>query len=74
MTAEQIWQVHHATPFRPFTIHLTDGRAFTVNHPEFMMIMPGRRTIVVAVSDDAAEIIDVMLVTSLTTGNGSQAA
>ena len=37
-----------------------------------MMLSPGGRTVVLAVSDEAFEIIDLLLVTSLTTGNGSQ--
>jgi hypothetical protein len=72
MTTEQVRRAHQAAPFKPFTIHLADGRTFTVHHPELMMLSPGGRTVVLAVSDEAFEIIDLLLVTSLTTGNGSQ--
>jgi len=34
-TANQIREVVRAQPFRPFIIHLADGRTFDVPHPEF---------------------------------------
>lgn len=63
--AEEIRRARQATPFRPFTIHLADGRAFEVPHPEFAWITPTGRTIAVA-EEDGVELIDGMLVTSLT--------
>jgi hypothetical protein len=72
MTTEQIRQNHQAAPFHPFTIHLADGRLFEVPHPEFLWIHPGGRLIWVAVNSGAAEVIDLRLVTSLTTHNGTQ--
>ena len=71
MTTEQVRRAQHTAPFKPFTIHLADGRTFSVQRPELMLISPGGRTVVLAVSDEAFEIIDLFLVTSLTTGNGS---
>jgi len=70
MTAEQIRQAQQAAPFRPFTIHLADGRAFPVDHPELVLLSRGGRTLALAVGQEAFEIIDVFLVTSLTTANG----
>jgi hypothetical protein len=52
-------------PFRPFDIHLADGRRFPIHHPEFLAINPTGRTIIVADLDAGYEIIDPMLVTSL---------
>jgi len=72
MTIDQIRRFHSAKPFMPFTLHLTDGREFRVKHPEFMMQLPGGRTIHVATGDESFEVIDVLLVTSIESGNGKK--
>ena len=70
MTADQVRAAHRAQPFQPFEINLADGRSFRVTHPEAMLQTPGGRTICVAVGDEVVEWIDLLLVTSLTKGNG----
>ena len=70
MTIEQIRKLHKAQPFRPFRVHLADGRTFDVPHSEFLYSTPSGRTIIVADSDDSVEIIDLLLVTSLELVNG----
>jgi hypothetical protein len=44
MTVEQLWK---ADPFRPFKIHLADGRDIAVNHRDFLMPSPSGRKIIV---------------------------
>jgi hypothetical protein len=70
MTIEQLDKLHQARPFRPFTIHLADGTRHRVVSPEFLSRTPGGRTIVVNAGRDAVTIIDLLLVTKLTLGNG----
>jgi hypothetical protein len=65
MTIEQLRNLHHAQPFRPFTIHLADGRNLEVPHPDFLSYSPSGRTIVVHHADDTFSILDVLLVTEL---------
>jgi hypothetical protein len=75
MTIEKIREFYDAQPFRPFTIHLADGRAIPVRHRDFMMAAPSGRTIVVQQPDDSLNIIDLLLVTDLEVGgraNGSR--
>lgn len=75
MTIEQVRRLYEAQPFRPFTIHLADGRQIPVLHPEFVMSLPSGRTIVVCQPDDSLNIIDLLLVTDLEVRparNGSQ--
>ena len=74
MTTEQLKKVHDARPFRPFRVHLADGRAFQVRHPEMLAYSPTGRTFVVySGRGDEMEIIDLLLVTSIETGrNGSR--
>ena len=64
MTTEQLDSLHRAEPFKPFSIYLGDGRKIHVGHPELLMHPAGTRTFVVW-SDNAFEIIDRLLVTSL---------
>jgi hypothetical protein len=65
MPIEQVRAVYTAQPFRPFVMHLADGRAISVNHREFVMTVPSGRTVVVAQPDDTLNIIDLLLVTDL---------
>jgi hypothetical protein len=65
MTIEQLRDLYRARPFRPFVIHLADGRQVPVNHPEFIMTVPSGRTILVVQPDDRVNIIDLLLVTDL---------
>jgi len=71
MTSDRIKELYAARPFRPFTLHLADGSSTRVVSPEFMMLTPGGRTLVVSQEDDALDIIDLLLVTKVSVGNGS---
>jgi hypothetical protein len=77
MTIEQIRAAYTAKPFRPFVIHLADGREVPVQYPEFMLTVPSGRTIIVCQPDDSLNIIDLLLVTDLeikasTNGSGKR--
>jgi hypothetical protein len=65
MTVEQLRSVHHAVPFRPFTIHMGDGRAFLVRHPDFISRSPTGRTVIVHHDDEGFSVLDLLLVTEL---------
>lgn len=65
MTIEQLHAAYHARPFRPFVMHLADGREIAVHSPEYMMTVPSGRTVVIAQPDDTVNIIDLLLVTDL---------
>jgi len=68
MTATAINNFIRAQPFKPFTMHLSDGRAIPVKHHDFILLSPAGRTAHVYVSDEDFEIVDVLLVLSLTPG------
>ena len=40
MTIEQLRKFYDAQPFKPFVMHLADGRAIPVMHREFMASAP----------------------------------
>jgi hypothetical protein len=65
MTIEQLRAVYDSKPFRPFVLHLADGRSISVRHREFIMSVPSGRTIVICQPDDSLSIIDLPLVTEL---------
>ncbi len=65
MTAEQLRAMRETHPFRPFTIHLADGRSLTVPHRDFVSQSPGGRTIIVYRSDESFSVVDPLLVTEL---------
>lgn len=65
MTRDQIIQSLNAEPFRPFVIKTTGGRKFRVDHPELMVLSPGGRTAYIFVSEDAAAIVDVLMIESI---------
>jgi hypothetical protein len=65
-------ELYLARPFRPFTLHLADGAKARVRSPEFMMLTPGGRTVVVSQdtgNGDALDIIDLLLVTKVSVGS-----
>jgi hypothetical protein len=68
MTIEQLRAVHMVQPFRPFTIHLADGRSLFVSHREFLSQSQSGRTAIVSTPDDSHGIVDLLLVTSLVVG------
>jgi hypothetical protein len=53
MTVEQLHNAYSAQPFRPFVIHLADGREVPVQSREFIMAAPSGRTIAVYQPGDA---------------------
>jgi hypothetical protein len=65
MTAKQLRALRETHPFRPFTIHLADGRSMTVPHRDFVSQSPGGRTIIVYCSDESFSVVDLLLVTEL---------
>ena len=40
MNADQLRQLRNKIPFKPFTIHMTDGTKFPIKDPEDLFIHP----------------------------------
>ena len=75
MTTDEIRKALRAEPFKPFTIHRTDGQRHEVVHPEFVIAPQRARTIVVYQPGDGYSHVDVRLITSLEFGGpGRQAS
>lgn len=68
MDPNAIREAVHAAPFRPFRLHLADGRVLTIPHPEFIWITPqGRRVFVARPEDDGTTIVEPLLIVTLET-------
>ncbi len=65
MRISEIRETLRKQPFRPFTIHLAEGREFPIDHVDFLLISRSERSIVVADLQGGYEIIDPVMVTSL---------
>jgi len=72
MTIEQLKRFEQARPFQPFRIHMANGRHLDVKYPEHFARTSGGRTLFIATGDEAFEIIDLLLVTSLEHLNGKR--
>jgi hypothetical protein len=65
MTIERIRELYYAQPFRPFVLHLADGREIPVVHQEFLMALPSGRTLYICQPDETVNIVDLLLVTDV---------
>ena len=54
MHADRIREAQKARPFHPYTLVLTDGRRLRVRRPEFVIVHPDNRTIVL-VNEETGE-------------------
>jgi hypothetical protein len=69
MTIQQLRAAHQAKPFRPFTIHMADGRSFHVPHPDFLSTSPSGRTVIVYQENEDFSILDLLLLTEIETNS-----
>lgn len=53
MTPDDLHAKLHATPFERFRLHLTDGAAYDIRHPESVLV--GRRTAVIGVKENPSQ-------------------
>jgi hypothetical protein len=66
MTLDAIRRSRDTRPFEPFEIVLVDGRSFTVDHPEFILVPPGRGTwVYVAEPSGKVEHINTVIISSI---------
>ena len=66
MTIDELRKIVHAVPFQPFRLHLADGRAVQVPHPDFIAIGGQGRTVIVTSQDETLwNLVDLVLVTDI---------
>jgi hypothetical protein len=62
MTTETIRDFLNAAPFVPFTVHLADGRAFTIDHPDFTAFSRDERELILILPTGSWVWIDIGLI------------
>ncbi|MBI4324036.1 MAG: hypothetical protein HY674_02105 [Chloroflexi bacterium] len=62
MNTEQI-KLRLRNGFKPFVLHLSDGRQFKVPHPEFILV--GKGVVAVLREDDLVETLDPLHIVSV---------
>jgi hypothetical protein len=65
MKPATIRDLRDKTPFRPFAIHLADGRSIPVVTPDHIMISPANDEFAVYRPDGTLEVVDGRLITSV---------
>ena len=74
MSPDAVKKFMHATPWKPFTLCLADGRKIDVPHPDFISISRAGRTVVLTNVDDEFEMVDVFLILSAKTKGRQKSA
>jgi hypothetical protein len=65
MNVKSIKEFCEEKPFRPFTVHLADGRSIPVEHPEMVLYPPSGQEVMIYQPDNSFDFIDVFQITSL---------
>lgn len=64
MTIQTLRDLRDAAPFKPFDIHLSDGRTLTVVTPDHLFFMPNSTEFLVVKRDGGFRIVDAAQVVS----------
>ena len=59
MLGDEIQKLLRAQPFRSFRVHVSDGRALEVPHPDFALLTHGHEMLVIDTEDDGLEMVNV---------------
>ena len=63
----RIRELINAIPFRPFVIHMADGREYRVEHPDFVLASPNNQSLVMIEEPDSDRLhqLSALLMTSI---------
>ncbi|MBI1832404.1 MAG: hypothetical protein HYR84_13255 [Planctomycetes bacterium] len=66
MSVDELRKCIVASPFRPFTLNIADGRRIHVTGRDFILVPPEKgRTVLVYQRDGELDILDAMLITGV---------
>jgi hypothetical protein len=65
MSPDDIRQAITALPYRPFTLHTADGRAFPIHARDLVMVSPRGLTVDVYQPDDRLNMLDTIQITAI---------
>ncbi len=61
MRIEELTKLFKRQPFRPFTIHMSDGSAYTAAHPDQVILTPRAAYVGIGNGEDDAVVQDVII-------------
>ena len=73
MHVDVVREALHQQPFRPFSLHLVDGRELRVPHRDFVAVS-NRRIVVIAPDDQGMAILEPLLILSIEYAGTAQGA
>jgi hypothetical protein len=65
MKIEELRSLHQTRPFRPFAIHMADGRTLPIPHNEFLAYDEEGTMLIALRNDHTFSILDLNLITEL---------
>ena len=68
MIADEIRELQRSSPWEPYTIQTSDGKALYVKHPDYCFITPGNETLYVYSTESDREIIATRNITRVVPG------
>ena len=74
ISSMDIIEYHQTRPFEPFDIRLSDGRVYTVDHPEFLAMSRKGNVIYYSTEDGRLMTISISQITTLEKTNSPRAA
>ena len=70
MRLQAVKDACEAAPFRPFNLHMADGREVEVPAPDFVSIQPQGRTVLVWTREGGFRVLDMALITGIAFTHG----
>jgi len=64
MTSKTLRDLRDVAPFKPFELHLSDGRALPVVTPDHLFFMPNGKELLVVLPDNGFRFVDLTQVVS----------
>ena len=74
MKKEEVFEMLRRRPFVAFDIKMSDGRVYSVDHPEFATHSRHGNSLYLVTEDDRLQILDVHHIVTLDVANRSSAA
>lgn len=65
MHIETVRDALNAGPFVPFTIYMADGQSYFIDHPDFLTLSRGGRTLIVNTAGERWALLETGLISRL---------
>ena len=65
MIADQVREFMEEAPFKPFKLHLADGKTVEIDHPDFLAYTRDYQMVIVAMPNGACRAINLANITQI---------